>query len=84
MNALRKFSGFGFAALLAACLSSSCAHRNAKPTASAGSQSTVAVVQGAAVTFSVAASGTPPLAYQWQFNGTNVPGVTNGPAVTNK
>ncbi len=27
---------------------------------------------GATVTFSVAASGTPPLSYQWQFNGTNL------------
>ncbi|HEV2330474.1 MAG TPA: immunoglobulin domain-containing protein [Verrucomicrobiae bacterium] len=32
---------------------------------------------GADVTFSVVASGTSPLAYQWQFNGTNIPGATS-------
>lgn len=31
------------------------------------------VTNGADVTFSVAAAGTPPLAYQWQLNGTNLP-----------
>jgi hypothetical protein len=32
---------------------------------------------GATVTFSVVASGTPPLSYQWWFNGTNIPGANN-------
>jgi uncharacterized delta-60 repeat protein len=32
---------------------------------------------GVSVTFLVAASGTAPLSYQWQFNGTNVAGGTN-------
>jgi len=32
------------------------------------------VLQGSNVVFSVTAVGTPTLAYQWQFNGTNVPG----------
>jgi O-glycosyl hydrolase len=32
------------------------------------------VLVGATVTFSVAANGTPPLSYQWQFNGTNLEG----------
>ena len=36
---------------------------------------TVAV--GVTVTFSVTASGTPPLSYQWNFNGTNIVGATN-------
>ena len=36
---------------------------------------TVAV--GAKVTFTVAATGNPPPAYQWQFNGTNLAGATN-------
>jgi endonuclease/exonuclease/phosphatase family metal-dependent hydrolase len=43
------------------------------------------VTNGASVTFSVSASGTPPLAYQWQFTptsdvgaqGTNLPGATS-------
>jgi endonuclease/exonuclease/phosphatase family metal-dependent hydrolase len=32
---------------------------------------------GANVTFSVSATGTPPLAYQWQLNNTNLPGATS-------
>ena len=35
------------------------------------------VTNGAIVTFSVNATGTPPLGYQWQFNGTNLPGAMN-------
>ncbi len=35
------------------------------------------VVVGAVAAFSVAASGTPPLNYQWNFNGTNLTGATN-------
>jgi endonuclease/exonuclease/phosphatase family metal-dependent hydrolase len=35
------------------------------------------VTNGTDVAFSVSASGTPPLGYQWQFNGTNVPGATS-------
>jgi hypothetical protein len=34
------------------------------------------VVVGSNATFSVVASGTPPLAYQWQFNGSNIVGAT--------
>lgn len=34
------------------------------------------VLVGANVTLSVGASGTPPLSYQWRFNGTNVAGAT--------
>jgi plastocyanin len=34
------------------------------------------VVVGTHVTFTVIAAGTPPLSYQWQFNGTNLPGAT--------
>jgi len=33
-----------------------------------------AVVEGSSVTFSVTAEGTPPLSYQWQYNGTNIDG----------
>jgi hypothetical protein len=33
-------------------------------------------VQGQSATLTVGASGTAPLSYQWQFNGTNVPGGT--------
>jgi hypothetical protein len=32
---------------------------------------------GGAATFTVVASGTPPLTYQWNFNGTNIVGATN-------
>ena len=35
------------------------------------------VVSGSNVAFTVAASGTPPLNYQWQMNGTNIMGQTN-------
>src|SRR5206468_1310107 len=35
------------------------------------------VVVGSNATFSVTAGGTPPLAYQWNFNGTNIAGATN-------
>ncbi|MDW8309308.1 MAG: immunoglobulin domain-containing protein, partial [Verrucomicrobiales bacterium] len=31
---------------------------------------------GTTATFSVTASGSPPLAYQWRFNGANIPGAT--------
>lgn len=34
-------------------------------------------VPGINANFSVTAVGTPPLSYQWQFNGTNLPGATN-------
>ena len=34
------------------------------------------VVAGNAVTFTCAAGGTPAPAYQWRFNGTNLPGAT--------
>jgi len=34
------------------------------------------VVAGANATLSVVAGGTPPLSYQWRFNGTNIPGAT--------
>jgi hypothetical protein len=37
----------------------------------------LASVGGAPVTFSVTASGTPPLSYQWLKYGTNIPGATN-------
>ncbi|MFZ1072812.1 MAG: immunoglobulin domain-containing protein [Verrucomicrobiia bacterium] len=35
------------------------------------------VTNGASVTFTVSASGTPPLNFQWQCNGTNLPGATS-------
>ncbi len=35
------------------------------------------VSEGASVTFQVKAAGTPPLSYQWQFNGTNLDGAVS-------
>jgi hypothetical protein len=35
------------------------------------------VTVGGTASFSVTASGTLPLSYQWNFNGTNIPGMTN-------
>ena len=46
------------------------------PTITAQPQSLVAL-EGTNVTFSVIATGAPPLLYQWQFNGTNISGATN-------
>jgi hypothetical protein len=40
-------------------------------------QSIVLGDTNATATFTVAASGTPPLSYQWKFHGTNLPGQTN-------
>jgi endonuclease/exonuclease/phosphatase family metal-dependent hydrolase len=37
------------------------------------------VLAGSSATFSVAATGTPPLYYQWRFNGTNLSGATTNP-----
>jgi hypothetical protein len=41
------------------------------------------VLQGTNVSFEVEAAGTPPLTYQWSFNGTNIAGATNNPMVLN-
>jgi hypothetical protein len=38
---------------------------------------------GNSVTFSVAATGTAPIYYQWQFNGTDIPGATQSTFTTN-
>lgn len=37
----------------------------------------VSVYPGTEATFSVAATGSAPLSYQWRFNGANIPGATN-------
>ncbi len=48
------------------------------------SPSTQSVLAGTQVTFSAAATGTAPLAYQWQFDGANISGATNTAlAITN-
>jgi endonuclease/exonuclease/phosphatase family metal-dependent hydrolase len=51
---------------------------NAPPAITTPPQSQ-SVLAGESATFSVAASGTPPLNYQWQFNGTNISGATTNP-----
>ncbi len=51
---------------------------NAPPAITAPPQSQ-AVLVGQTATFSVAATGTPPLGYQWLFNGTNISGATTNP-----
>lgn len=48
---------------------------NAAPTITS-QPSSVSVVVGQAATFSVTASGTPPLAYQWQRNNVDIPNAT--------
>src|SRR6185295_2748812 len=40
------------------------------------------VTAGQSASFSVVASGTAPLAYQWRNNGTNIPGATNASYTT--
>jgi hypothetical protein len=47
-----------------------------KPTITTQPASSTVTV-GASVSFSVSASGTAPLTYQWQFNGANIGGATN-------
>ena len=39
------------------------------------------VTNGARVTFGITATGTLPIVYQWQFNGSNMPGATNASLV---
>jgi hypothetical protein len=41
------------------------------------------VPQGMNVSIDVGVAGTPPLSYQWSFNGTNIAGATNNPLVLN-
>jgi len=48
---------------------------NKPPSVTTQPQSQTAIV-GQSVTFDVSASGTPPFSYQWQFNGSSVPGAT--------
>lgn len=46
------------------------------PPAISAQPASVTTGLGLSATFSVAASGTPPLSYQWRFNGNNLPGAT--------
>lgn len=46
------------------------------PTISAQPQSQ-SIITGGSVTFSVTATGTEPITYQWQFNGVDIPGATS-------
>jgi glucose/arabinose dehydrogenase/regulation of enolase protein 1 (concanavalin A-like superfamily) len=49
---------------------------NTPPTITVQPQSKIVTV-GDSITFSVSASGTPPLSYQWQRNGANIAGATS-------
>ena len=48
-----------------------------EPAAIQGQPGSVTVYEGATVTFSVTASGGPPLSYEWRFNGVAIPGATS-------
>jgi endonuclease/exonuclease/phosphatase family metal-dependent hydrolase len=55
-----------------------------QPPAIASQPQNQTITNGDGVVFSVIATGTPPLGYQWQFNGTNLPGATDpGLTLTN-
>ena len=65
--------------LLACGLLGGCAHDQPQPASSSVAQPGTPIVLGQTATFSVTGStnGTPPLSYQWYFNGTNnIGGVT--------
>jgi len=53
---------------------------NAPPVVTAPPRSQ-SVLIGQTVSFGVIAAGTPPLNYQWQFNGTNISGATTNPFI---
>jgi hypothetical protein len=61
-------------AIYSAGLSGKCATTSAPSILTQPTNQTVTI--GASVSFTVAAGGTPPLCYQWQFNGTNIGGAT--------
>lgn len=48
-----------------------------QPPAIASHSQNQTVTNGSVVTFDIAATGTPPLGYQWQFNGGNLPDATS-------
>ncbi len=78
---LRRFAAF-CALLLGIAILSSCGSYNSMPSGPAAPSITTqpanrGVVVGQAATFSVVAAGTPPLSYQWQKGGTDIPGATS-------
>ena len=70
---------FGLAAALSACGGGGADAGIPAPTAPAinSQPSNQSAVAGNSVTFSVAASGDAPLTYQWQRNGSDIPGATS-------
>src|SRR5205823_5578603 len=73
----RALSASEIQAIYNAGASGKCASSNGvPPSIQAQPQSRVATV-GTNVIFTVTASGTTPLSYQWRFNGTNIVAATN-------
>jgi len=52
-------------------------YRVSLPPAFLAQPKSITAVKGAEVTFDAAAGGTPPLSYQWRWNGTNLPGASD-------
>ena len=80
-NFLPTFAALAISTLVACGGSNGMGPHATAPTISA-QPGNVSVVSGNTATFTVAAGGTSPLAYQWQKNGTAVPGATGASYTT--
>jgi hypothetical protein len=80
MNALNKSSVRSVKLFLCAmlCLASGrILHAQNVPPSITAQPTNQTVIVGQSATFSVTATGSPTLRYQWSFNGTNIVGATN-------